>query len=165
MEPWNALAEELEARLRDWRPETAAQAQERIADVIEWADAGLLGLIRFREVEQGVLDLLDEPQPGDVRLADLGLAAKTRPVVIVSRRDPASRRVLILYVPLMTQSRPSSYEVSRPRLSFLDRESFANVQGLGSIPSIRLERQIGRTTEQTMAEIRRALAYALDPAR
>ena len=28
------------------------------------------------------------PQPGEVWLADLGLAAKTRPVVIVSRQDP-----------------------------------------------------------------------------
>jgi len=49
-----------------------------------------------------------------------------------------------------------------PRLPFLDRESFANVQGLGSIPSARLERQLGRIPEQTMNEIRRALAYALD---
>jgi mRNA interferase MazF len=29
------------------------------------------------------------PQPGEIWLADLGLAAKTRPVVIVSRQDPA----------------------------------------------------------------------------
>src|SRR5437762_12368323 len=98
------------------------------------------------------------PGPGEVWLADLGLAAKTRPVVIVSRRDPDSPRALILYVPLTTQSRHSGYEVPIPRLPFLDRNSFANVQGLGSIPTIRLERQLGRIPEQTMAEIRRALA-------
>ena len=40
------------------------------------------------------------PQPGDVWLADLGLAAKTRPVVIVSRPDPDPPRALVLYVPL-----------------------------------------------------------------
>nr|WP_217650633.1 type II toxin-antitoxin system PemK/MazF family toxin [Spirulina major] len=28
------------------------------------------------------------PKPGEVWLADLGLPAKTRPVVIVSRQDP-----------------------------------------------------------------------------
>jgi len=33
-------------------------------------------------------------------LADLGLAAKTRPVVIVSRKDPNPPRALVLYVPL-----------------------------------------------------------------
>jgi len=40
------------------------------------------------------------PQPGEVWLADLGLAAKTRPVVIVSRKDPNPPRALVLYVPL-----------------------------------------------------------------
>ena len=30
------------------------------------------------------------PHPGEVWLADLGLAAKTRPVVIVSRHDPTA---------------------------------------------------------------------------
>lgn len=67
-----------------------------------------------------------------------------------------------MYVPLTTQSRSSIYEVPIPRLPFLDRESFANVQGMGSIPTIRLERQLGRIPEQIMAQIRRALAYALD---
>jgi mRNA-degrading endonuclease toxin of MazEF toxin-antitoxin module len=40
------------------------------------------------------------PQPGEIWLADLGLAAKTRPVVIVSRQDPDPPRSLVLYVPL-----------------------------------------------------------------
>jgi mRNA interferase MazF len=43
--------------------------------------------------------------PGEVWLADLGFAAKTRPVVIVSRYDPDPPRALILYVPLTTQNR------------------------------------------------------------
>jgi mRNA interferase MazF len=53
------------------------------------------------------------PQPGEIWLADLGLAAKTRPVVIVSRQDPDSPRSLVLYVPLTTQRRNSRYEVPR----------------------------------------------------
>jgi mRNA interferase MazF len=40
------------------------------------------------------------PRPGEVWLADLGLAAKTRPVVIVSRHDPDAPRALTIYVPL-----------------------------------------------------------------
>jgi mRNA interferase MazF len=68
------------------------------------------------------------PQPGDIWLADLGIAAKTRPVVI-SRQDPNPPRALALYVPLTTQNRLSPYEVSLPRLPFLDRDSVANVQG------------------------------------
>jgi len=72
------------------------------------------------------------PQPGEIWLADLGLAAKTRPVVIVSRQDPDPPRALVLYVPLTTQRRDNPYEVPLPRLPFLDRESVANVQKLRS---------------------------------
>lgn len=102
------------------------------------------------------------PEPGEIWLADLGLAAKTRPVVIVSRRDPDPPRALVLYVPLTTQSRSSRYEVPIRHVHFLDRESFTNVQGIGSIPIIRLERKLGRIPERTMVEIRRALVYALE---
>ena len=102
------------------------------------------------------------PQPGEIWLADLGLAAKTRPVVIVSRLDPAPPRALILYVPLTTQRRGSPYEVPLPRLPFLDRESVANVQGLGSLPIVRLERRIGRLSVGIMEQLKDALAFALD---
>jgi mRNA interferase MazF len=102
------------------------------------------------------------PQPGEIWLADLGLAAKTRPVVIVSRQDPDPPRSLILYVPLTTQRRHSPYEVPLPRLSFLDRESVANVQGLGSLPTVRLERKIGRLSAEVMERLKDALAFALD---
>jgi len=34
----DALVEKLDAKLREWRPETAAQVRERVAEVIELAD-------------------------------------------------------------------------------------------------------------------------------
>ncbi len=102
------------------------------------------------------------PSPGEVWLADLGLAAKTRPVVIVSRQDAGPPRALVLIVPLTTQSRHSPYEVALPKLHFLDRDSVANVQGLGSVPSVRLERRIGRLPTAVMAELKKALKFALD---
>ena len=102
------------------------------------------------------------PQPGEIWLADLGLAAKTRPVVIVSRQDPDPPRSLILYVPLTTQWRHSPYEVALPRLPSLDRESVANVQGLGSLPIVRLERKIGRLSAAIMEQLKDALDFALD---
>jgi mRNA interferase MazF len=102
------------------------------------------------------------PQPGEVWLADLGLAAKTRPVAIVSRRSPDSLRALVLYVPLTTQHRLSPYEAPLPRFPFLDRASVANVQGLGSLPSVRLERKLGKLPGDAMARLRAALAFALD---
>jgi mRNA interferase MazF len=102
------------------------------------------------------------PQPGEIWLADLGLAAKTRPVVIVSRQDPDPPRSLVLYVPLTTQRRDSPYEVRLPRLPFLDRESVANIQGLGSLPTVRLDRKIGRLSADVMERLKHALAFALD---
>ena len=92
------------------------------------------------------------PRPGDVYLADLGLAAKTRPVVIVSREDSDPPRAIVLYVLLTTQNRGSKYEVPLPRLSFLFQNSVANVQGLGSLPVSRLERRIGRLSEKVLAD-------------
>ena len=57
----DALAEKLDARLRAWKPETAAEARDRIAEVIELADHDILDIARSRAAEQAVLDLLDEP--------------------------------------------------------------------------------------------------------
>jgi hypothetical protein len=57
----DALAEKLDARLREWKPETAAEARERITEVIELADHDILDIARSRAAEQEVLDLLDEP--------------------------------------------------------------------------------------------------------
>lgn len=102
------------------------------------------------------------PQPGEVWLADLGLAAKTRPVVIVSRDDPDPPRALIIYVPLTTQNRQSSYEVVLPKLSFLNQDSIANIQGIGSIPKARLERKLGTLPNEIMNKIKNALSFALD---
>lgn len=59
----DALAEKLDTKLRTWKPETAAQVRERIAEVIELADDDVLDLMRSRAREQEVLDILDEP-PG-----------------------------------------------------------------------------------------------------
>jgi hypothetical protein len=56
----DALAEELDAKLRTWKPETAARVRKRVAEVIELADNDVLDVMRSREREQEVLDMLDE---------------------------------------------------------------------------------------------------------
>ena len=103
-----------------------------------------------------------KPKPGEVWLADLGLAAKLRPVVIVSRDDPGPPRALVIYVPLTTQNRQSRYEVVLPKVRFLNRDSVANVQGIGALPRVRLERKLGILPDAVMDDIKVALAYALD---
>jgi mRNA interferase MazF len=102
------------------------------------------------------------PRPGEVWLADLGLAAKTRPVVIVSRYDENPPRALIIYVPLTTQGRESEYEVNVPKQRFLSQESTVNVQGIGSLAVTRLERKLGRLPDDVFANVKRGLAFALE---
>jgi mRNA interferase MazF len=102
------------------------------------------------------------PKPGEVWLADLGLAAKTRPVVILSRDNPQAPRALIIYVPLTTQNRGSQYEVPLEPLPFLREQSVANVQGVASLPRARFERKIGSLSPGALAKIKHAVALALE---
>ncbi|NMG10855.1 type II toxin-antitoxin system PemK/MazF family toxin [Brasilonema sp. UFV-L1] len=105
---------------------------------------------------------MNQPKPGEVWLVDLGLAAKTRPVVVVSRYDPTPPRTLVLYVPITTQHRGSAYEVELPNLPFLRQGSVANVQGLGSISTVRLERKLGELPDEAILKIKQALIFALE---
>lgn len=59
----DTLVETLDTKLRTWKPETAKQVRERLAEVIELADEDALEMMRSRAVEHDVLDLLDEPAP------------------------------------------------------------------------------------------------------
>jgi len=102
------------------------------------------------------------PRPGEVWMADLGMVAKTRPVVVVSRYDEDPPRVLVLYIPLTSEDRRSKYEVEMPKLPFLRLEGVANVQGIGSLPVKRLERKLGVLPTEVMDRIKKALRFALD---
>jgi mRNA interferase MazF len=100
-------------------------------------------------------------KPGEVWLADLGIAGKVRPVVIVSREDAGPPRQLVLYVPLTTQNRDSVYEVAIGKQRFLDQVCVANVQGLGSLPVARLERHLGTLPVELLEKIKAALRQAM----
>jgi hypothetical protein len=57
----DALAERLDAKLRAWKPDTAEQVRQHVAEIIEMADLDTLDVLRSRVMEQEVLDMLDEP--------------------------------------------------------------------------------------------------------
>jgi hypothetical protein len=57
----DALLEKLDAKLKQWKPETAADVRHRVAEMIVLADQDALDLIRSRAIEQDVLDRLDDP--------------------------------------------------------------------------------------------------------
>ena len=101
-------------------------------------------------------------KPGEIWLADLGLAAKVRPVLVVSRYDSDPPRALTIYLPLTTQDRGSRYEVSVGPLPFLDRTSVVNVQGIGALIEPRLERKLGQLPADIFAKVKEALRFALE---
>lgn len=57
----DVLAERLDAKLRGWKPNTAALVRQRITEIINLADHNVLDIMQSRSVEQEVLNLLDEP--------------------------------------------------------------------------------------------------------
>ena len=57
----DALVERLDAKLRQWKPDTVEQVRQRVAEIMDLADQDALDIMRSRAVEQEVLDLLDEP--------------------------------------------------------------------------------------------------------
>ena len=56
-----AIAEKLENKLHEWKPETSRKVRALVAEIIEQADDDALEIGRSRSVEQEVLDTLDEP--------------------------------------------------------------------------------------------------------
>jgi mRNA interferase MazF len=81
------------------------------------------------------------PRHGEVWLADMGLAAKTRPAIVLIADNVNAPRSLVIHVPITKQNRGSELEVALGHLPFLDKESVANVQGIGSLPSVRFEKR------------------------
>jgi hypothetical protein len=55
----DALAEQLDVKLHEWRPETADLVRQRVSEITEMADHNALDVSRSRVVEQEVLDILD----------------------------------------------------------------------------------------------------------
>ena len=58
------LAEKLDSKLREWKPDIAEVVKQRVVELIDLADDDVLDIMRSRNVEQQVLDLLDEPSSG-----------------------------------------------------------------------------------------------------
>ena len=95
-------------------------------------------------------------------MLDLGFEGKVRPIVIMSREDSAAPRAISIFVPLTKQSRMSKYEVTLPRVPWLKLQSYANVQGMGSVGHHELTDRRGKFDSSVIAEIKDAIRWAFD---
>jgi PemK-like, MazF-like toxin of type II toxin-antitoxin system len=59
-----------------------------------------------------------------------------------------------------SQNRGSPYEIELGKLRFLRELSVANIQGIGSIPAIRLQRKLGSLSTETLNKIKQTLRSA-----
>ena len=100
------------------------------------------------------------PRYGELWLADLGMAGKTRPVVVMLAEDVPVERTLIIYVPVTRQARGGPLEVPLGHLPFLDRESVANAQAIGTLPRVRFEKRLGYLPAADLTKIKDAIKLA-----
>ncbi|MCI0536672.1 MAG: type II toxin-antitoxin system PemK/MazF family toxin [Verrucomicrobiales bacterium] len=103
------------------------------------------------------------PERGEVWLADLGFAAKVRPVLVVSIPFTDRDYALTQVVPHTTQPRGARFEVHLP-VAFLEPGAF-NVQGMLAVPSAKFLRPLGTLPPRQMGEveamIKRWLGFAV----
>jgi len=92
---------------------------------------------------------------GEVWLADLGIAAKTRPCLVVSVPPDLQDRALIALIPHTTSARGTRFEVAIPK-RFLKDGAF-DPQGLVTVAPPRLIRKLGALTTSELASVEQSL--------
>jgi mRNA interferase MazF len=100
------------------------------------------------------------PRHGEVWLVDMGMVAKTRPAIVLIADNLDVPRSLIIHIPITRQNRGSELEVPLGHLPFLEPESVANVQAIGSLPSVRFEKHLGIVPETDLKKVKAALLKA-----
>ncbi len=103
-----------------------------------------------------------DPKPGEVWFADLGIAAKSRPVLVLSVPGDDDARALLIVAPLTSQVRGLRGEVDLGKPRWLPKRSAVNVQGLASFDRRTLSRRLGALTTPDMARVKSALRDLLD---
>ena len=101
-------------------------------------------------------------QSGEVWWADLGMVAKSRPVLVLACPQDRDARHLIVVAPLTSQIRGGRGEVALGAVRWLPKSSAVNVQGLASFDPGRLVRRLGICTSKQMGAVKQALRDLLD---
>lgn len=91
------------------------------------------------------------PRRGEVWMVDLGMAQKTRPVLVLNVGFSDEDRAIITVVSHTTSLRGSSFEISVP-VSFLKSGAFL-VQSITTVPTKWALRRLGQLTPQQLSPI------------
>ena len=99
------------------------------------------------------------PEPGDVWLVDLGMAAKIRPCLILSDYPASDELALIVIVPHTTALRGNRWEFVLPK-PFLQPGAF-HLQQVQPVSLPRFERRLGSLSGLEFARLGARLAELL----
>ena len=102
---------------------------------------------------------MTSPRRGQVRLVDLGMAAKVRPALVISIPVEDADRALVTLVPHTTSPRQSQFEAA-VSVSFL-RVGVFDAQNLITIPHAKLIRSLGKLSAGQLAPVERAVCLWL----
>ena len=92
---------------------------------------------------------------GEIWLADLGMMAKVRPVMVLSVEYYDKERAVVSYVLRTTSIRGTRFEVLQQQHG-MPAGAF-DAQGIGSIPDVKLERRLGVADLETLAKVEAAV--------
>jgi mRNA interferase MazF len=95
-----------------------------------------------------------KPKPGDVWFADLGIAEKNRPVLVLAYPGDDDARALVIVAPLTSQLRGMRGEVPLGKPRWLPKLSAVNVQGLASFDCGKLTRHMGTLSTDQMNAVK-----------
>ena len=88
-------------------------------------------------------------------MADLGCVAQVRPVLILSLDYCDNERAVVTYVVRTTSVRGTRYEV--PHLSRGMPDGAFDVQGIASIPDVKLARRLGVVDASILVKVEAAV--------
>lgn len=98
---------------------------------------------------------MTHPERGEIWLADLGLAAKVRPVLVVSIPYAQTDYALVCVIPRTTSPHGSQFEV-RLNVPGLQPGAF-NLQGMLAVPAAKFLKRLGKLEQTQMEQIELAL--------
>lgn len=103
---------------------------------------------------------MSRPQPREVWLVDLGMAAKTRPCLVLSEYPGDDELALVIIIPHTTALRGNRWEVACPK-PFLKAGAF-HLQQVQPVSLPRLVRRLGELTETEFRAIGSQLVRLLN---
>lgn len=98
-----------------------------------------------------------DPKPGEVWFAELGMAEKSRPVLVLAFPGNQDARALAVVAPLTSQIRGMKGDIDLGKPRWLPKHSAVNVRCLASFDHRKLTRRMGALSPAHMAEVKAAL--------